>query len=466
MASPVVITETWVERWRAVWRRPRTITALIPVAGATIEAVHARLLALAPDFDRALATVPGVHTFRLVAVPPGQPGGPPRVLVNCVFDRPLAEHMPTLVAAAESALLAALEGSGAMDADGILAVLARFRIREHTFHLGSINRSVDDILAEQRLLEAIEQYVDRRFPGGSWDPQLPAEQIRGDIRAHVRAQPAGAKLPTNAVPELSFGARVVRLLSLLVTFAFPAIGVLAPHIEKAIRRIENRGVRELAWLAYGLWWIYGALFTGIAMLVVRCLEIIEPDVVGPLPDPAKVKRLEDVEDLHLKNAVLLWMPVRDTWVRRILLRIILWGSERGCRHFWTRGALADIDTIHYARIMGVDGNRTLLFMSDYDGSLDRYLMDFFGVGSSAVIPISSNVGTCPKTRWLFYPDNRVEFVYRMRLLIRDCQLEIPVWYSAYPNLSVRDVLSNAAIRDGLFAEEMSDEEAAHWLARL
>ena len=43
----------------------------------------------------------------------------------------------------------------------------------------------------------------------------------------------------------------------------------------------------------------------------------------------------------------------------------------------------------------------MLFMSDYDGSLDRYLLDFMGVGSRAVIPIASSVAGCPKTRWLF-----------------------------------------------------------------
>ena len=466
MTDRLQITETWTARWRAIWRRPRTFTAMVPVGSQSVEDVNARLARLAPEICRALAQVSGVHTVRLLAVPPASGDAPTRVLLNFVYDRPLEEHLPVFLGAVGALFVAAFEGEGVSDVDQLPALLERYRVREHTYHLGSINRTVEDILADQRLLETVEAYADDKMASGVWNVDTSPELIRRQIRAFVLSQPAEAKLPTEPAAPLSFFARVVRLVSLAITFAFPAIGVLAPHIAKAIRRIESRGWRDMAWIAYGLWWIYGALFTGAAMVFVRILEKVEPDVEAPPPDPEKVKRLEDVEDLHLKNSVTFWLPIRETFVRRVLLRVILWGSERGCRHFWTHGALADIDTIHYARIMPVDGGRTMLFMSDYDGSLDRYLMDFLGVGSSAVIPISSNVATCPKTRWLFNPEDVPEFTRRMRSLLRTYQLEIPVWYSAYPNLSVRDVLSNGALRDGLFVEHMTDEAAAQWLARL
>jgi hypothetical protein len=104
----------------------------------------------------------------------------------------------------------------------------------------------------------------------------------------------------------------------------------------------------------------------------------------------------------------------------------------------------------------------MLFMSDYDGSLDRYLLDFTGVGSRAVIPISSNVKGCPKTRWLYGKDNPTTFGPRLQNLLRTYQLETSVWYNAYPFLTVRDVLVNGAIRDGLFAPAMSEEDAQRW----
>lgn len=169
-----------------------------------------------------------------------------------------------------------------------------------------------------------------------------------------------------------------------------------------------------------------------------------------------------MEDLRAKNEVTYWFAVKDSWVRRQLMTLILYGSEGGCRHFWTNGELAGIDTIHYARLVQLAGNRVMLFMSDYDGSLDRYLMDFTGVGSRAVIPISSSVAGCPKTRWLYGKDDPATFDPRLVNLLRTYQLETSVWYNAYPFLNVRDVLVNAAIREGLFAESMAEENARRW----
>lgn len=460
--------EYWSERLRAKWRRPLTLTALIPVGTETETAVRMRLTALAPRLEAVLATVPDLHTLRLVAVPPHAPGESVRVLFNCVHDHLLDEHLAALMAAAGKLLAEAMTGAAfSGKPEDLPGLLLSCRVPEHTFHLGAINKSVSAILSEHRLRVVIETFADEQLAAGHWNPSTPAETIRREIRRHVLAQPPAAKLPSGPMPAVSSEGKFLRFLSLLVTFALPTIGVLAPHIVRAIRRITPPAQRLAAWVGYGLWWIYGALPTGLALLVVRLLEKIEPDPPAPPIDSAKVERIEATEDLRLKNAVTLWFTVRDTWIRRrVLSPLILWGSERGCRHFWTVGALADIDTIHYARIMKVDRHRTMLFMSDYDGSLDRYLMDFLGVGSSAVIPISSNVIGCPKTRWLFHPDNPGEFGPRWRTMIRAYQLETPVWYTAYPNLTVRDILANSVICDGLCAEEMSEADAARWTARL
>jgi hypothetical protein len=164
----------------------------------------------------------------------------------------------------------------------------------------------------------------------------------------------------------------------------------------------------------------------------------------------------------LKNEVTYWFTVKESWARRQLMTLVLLGSEGGCRHLWTNGELSGIDTIHYARLLQLADKRVMLFMSDYDGSLDRYLIDFMGVGSRAVIPISSNVKGCPKTRWLYGKDDPTTFGPRLRNLLRTYQLETSVWYNAYPTLTVRDVAVNAAIRDGLFAPAMTEEDAHLW----
>jgi hypothetical protein len=460
-------SEPLSERLRSTWRRPLSFTALIPSGTNNVADLRARIAAVAPQFRAALPNVDGVHTFRAVAAPPAIAGGAARVVLNFVHDGPLDTVLSSLVAAAGGPLAAIVAGPDYHgETSELPGLLVARRVPDRTFHLGAINKSVRDILAENRLVDALEAFSDLRLAAGAWEPGTPAESIRREMREYVLGLSLEKELPRGPAPGLSWAGTILRFLDLLATFAFPSIGVLAVAIQKAIGRIPRPGLRRLAWVAYGLWWIYGALFTAAAFLFVRFLEIVEPDIVAAQPDAEKVRRIEAVEDLSITNEVTYWFPVKPTWVRRVLLRVVLWGSERGCRHFWTNGALAEIDTIHYARILQIDGGRTMLFMSDYDGSLDRYMIDFLGVGSSAVIPISSNVYGCPKTRWLFNPDNVSTFGPRLTSLLRLDQLETQVWYSAYPNLGTREILANAAVRDGLFAEKMSEDDAGSWLATL
>ena len=105
----------------------------------------------------------------------------------------------------------------------------------------------------------------------------------------------------------------------------------------------------------------------------------------------------------------------------------------------------------------------MIFLSDYDGGLNRYLADFIGVGSNAVIPISSSVAGCPKTRWLFLQDDPDTFAGRWQNLIRLHQLETAVWYNAYPLLTVTENLENVTFRNRLFAQELSESEAQRWV---
>lgn len=449
------------DRLRARWRGPRSFTAVVPMPGLEATTLHARLARLDAAFQATLGNVGDLHSFRLVAVPPDAKGGNvTRLLVNSVHDLPLGEHLPALFHAAGPLLDEALAGVSAPA--GLLGLLLGHRVHEQTLHLGAIGQSVRDILGERRLREAVQSFVDARIEAGAWGPGTPAETIRQEVRAHVLAEVRDPDVPRDTRPPLPLDARALRLLDLLASFAFPAMGVLAVDIQAAIQRIADSAVRLVTSVAYALWWVYGAIPTAAALLWVRFLEAVEPDVVAPAPDEETLQRLEWSEDLRLKNAVTLWFPVKPTWARRVLLWVILWGSERGCRHVWTDGRLSGIETIHYARIMQLDGGLTLLFMSDYDGGLNRYLDDFLSVGSQAVIPISSNADGCPKTRWLFRQADPDTFGPRWRGLIRRYQLEMAVWYNAYPLLTVREILANARLRERLFAPSLPEAEARLW----
>ena len=517
--------ETWSERLRARWRRPRSCTALLPVTGTTPGEFRARLAAPAAALPAALARVADLHSFRLAILPPDpRNGGVLLLLFNTVHDSPPAEHLARLFESAGAELGEVFAAAGLpREPAAMIDAIAQHRASENTLYLGAIGKTVPEILGEARLREELGRRVDARLARDPWPAGTPAETIRRELRDELRASPGadvdrsaglrpanseragetpalreggdapvadcsarlhgGMGLPTHVAghhgsgdpchirtgpppPADPPGAGLLKLIDLFLTMLFPAMGVLARDMADAIARIGDRLERAVTWIGWGLWWLYGGVPTGLALAGVRVVEAFERDIVAPAPDPAAVARFEAAEDLHLKNSVTLYLPVKPWWTRRFLLWVVLWGSERGTRHFWTAGALADIDTIHYARILQVDGGRSMLFLSDYDGSLNRYLDDFVGVGSRAVIPISSNLAGCPPTRWLFAQADPATFDGRWRGMIRRYQLEEVLWYSAYPDLAVREILANARIRAGLVADEMTEDDARDWLRLL
>jgi hypothetical protein len=411
--------------------------------------LRAKLDGMAADLEQALTSVDDLHSFRLVVVPATAAGMQQlHLLMNLVHDRRLDVHLDALIASAGPLLVRAFENGGVSVPGDLAVAWKRHRVRQNTMHIGSLRRSLADIRLDRELREAIGEFADRELAVGRWPDETPAETIRRDIREHILAEARNRPLPTGPAATLSTLGRALRGVDFMTTFAFPAMGTLSTDITLAVERIAERGRRELMRILYRVWWLYAAIPTGIALAGVRWLELREPDLKLPPADPAKVERLEAVEDLRLKNEVTYWFTVKETWARRQLMTVVLYGSEGGCRHLWTNGELSGIGTIHYARLLQLAEKRVMLFMSDYDGSLDRYLLDFTGVGSRAVIPISSNVKGCPKTRWLYGKDDPTTFGPRLQNLLRTYQLETSVWYNAYSSRPMMSSRSSSAVTRG------------------
>ena len=401
----------------------------------------------------------------MVVVPPdAERGEPTRVLINSVHDNPLHEHLESLVANAGTLLETALENPKVPhNESGLIDLLVRHRIREKTVFIANVNRTVQTIRQERRLREVVRDFVDSHVTQKLWTARTPAETFRRQIRHYCINAYTDKDIPRKPTPGLEAKARLFRLLDLIFTFAvFPIIGILSWAIAPAIRLIENTALRILTWLAYAVWWLWGAIPSGLSLLGVRFIEVIESDNPAQASNEDAVQRLEAHEDRYPTNKITIWFAVKPNWIRPLLLRSVLFGSERGSRHFWTHGDLGGIDTIHYARFLQLDRGKTMVFMTDYEGGLSRYLGDFLDVGSRAVIPISSNCAGCPKTRWLYQKQDPVRFGGRWIGMIRQHQLDAAVWYNAYAILTPREIRANAKLRDGLFADILSEVDARRW----
>ena len=118
------------------------------------------------------------------------------------------------------------------------------------------------------------------------------------------------------------------------------------------------------------------------------------------PDESHLKHIAASENNGVQNQISLVVDVKSSRARRVIITTVLWLVDAVSRQWYTRGRLAGIDTIHFARLFLLKGKRRMLFMSDYDGSWSRYLFDFTGPGSLAVVPIWSSLRGCPKARFL------------------------------------------------------------------
>ena len=458
----------WRDRWDRDWRAPTSLTVLLPTGaqdGAVLDTktLRQRIVEREPAMLRDLAGMDCLHALRIVVVPEDHGHGP-RLLINSVSDdgarvhrarvaQVLWPHLHDLVAGAP-------EGAEALE-----ALLERHHQRDNTLFHASPGVSLAQIREEARLRAVLRAWANDMRASGRLQA-LSLEDARLAARAHVlaSADPTCARGPAPAV-----GGQWRRRVDFMAAFlVFPMLGVIGKDLWIATREVRSTARRWLGTLGLAVWWLYAAPFTALAFLGVRLMERIEPDVLPPPASSDKLDLIEIVEDGRTKNELTLWFPVKPTRVGRLLMWLILFGAGLGTRHIWTRGTLAGAQNIHFARLLTVDGGTRMIFMSDYEGSFDAYINHFIGVGghTRAVIPISSRVQGCPKTRWLYWAVDIVSFRQRWRDMARSYQLQASVRYVAYPLLSANDILAHREIRDGLFAAHLSPQALERWARRI
>lgn len=453
----------------ATWRGPQSFTAWVPLhhpPDAAAETAEATKRRWESDIERGRSELSAhcealgdIHSMRLVITPEIEDEGRGLgLLLNVVHDgsddRVVRDLAPVLRKVLDPILPTPSEV-------GLVSLLEHYELRHHTMFIGNINGRVQDIRAEARLFEFLQAELDARRRDASL-PSRP-EAIRLLLQAAVRDGPAELVRDRRA-PESGEAARL-RRVDVLWSMLNPLAAVLFEDIMLAIGHLD-RGRRALTKAAFGLYLPLAGLVAGPALLGVRLVELLERDIDTGAPSDQVLDAIEAREDILPKNVVTLIFPVKRSWFRRTIMHLVLTQAETGCRHFWTDGRLVRIETIHYARLFLTPSRRTMIFMSDYDGALDRYLDDFIGVGRRAVVPISSSIHGCPPTKWLGTPVDMSVFRGRWRTLIRRHQHLEAFWYTAYPDLETDQIRNHFEVRQGLFASSMTDEQAQAWLRRL
>ncbi|MGO8999453.1 MAG: hypothetical protein ACLQVI_39515 [Polyangiaceae bacterium] len=299
-------------------------------------------------------------------------------------------------------------------------------MRPRAFYVAHGGLSVEQIKTDQKVRNAVEAWLDADDKAGRLASRAPREiasALKGELaRLGLKVGPIDRGLPKEPFAAIAFG---------LVIFGYAIVGWPAPLIARLF--YEPRDRREA--------------------------KENPPKIKSDL-DPY-VCSIMDSEDLSPQNGLTHIVPVKPGRFRRGVLTFVLSFVECARSLLCFRGNLDGIETIHFARWVLLDDG-TLVFFSNYDGSWESYLGDFVDKAHWFLTGIWTNTKWFPKTSFLVFGGASAEVEFKQ--WARTFQVKNPIWYSAYPDLSVANVLQNARIRELAGRPLRTDREARGWLA--
>ena len=95
-----------------------------------------------------------------------------------------------------------------------------------------------------------------------------------------------------------------------------------------------------------------------------------------------------------------------------------------------------VGTVHFARFLFLDNHTQLALFTEYDGRLETYVMDFVKVASPLFNMLLQHVAAPPPLPVEAHPQDFLAWVKK-----HDLPSVVPL-YSAYPTLTVQDIVSN------------------------
>jgi hypothetical protein len=415
----------------------RALTVAAPVLEGQTEALEQILRELGDErygsSQLQFEALTGVHFMRWALVRRRYGVSRDTLLFESNFDGTEADHLAELASAGLSGLdrvyqhcegYAELRGDGVPSALAVSAFMASRAIPTTAFYNAHRGKSVARIRLEATVYAEIQRWL-------SAHPERPgsAQELYRAVREHVQSSGllTALEAPQPRAPSRDGVLRAA--LRVLPQLAAPlaALPVLLP------------------WL---LW-----------------LERTDTPWSGQENDDlSEVSTLAAQEDRAVQNALTHVVPLKAGLLRRYIVKRALAITDTLAQHYFTVGNLAGIPSIHFARWALLENDRVLAFFSNYDGSWENYLGDFIDITSFGLSSIWSNTQRFPRTFLLFFAGARDE--ERFKAWTRAHQVYTQIWYTAYPQLSVKNIRDNARIAAGLQPELKDERAIGAWLRLL
>jgi hypothetical protein len=407
--------------------------------GSLAEMVDAMGNGLANETRIPFSAFPQLHFARLFIVPAATDDhgnqAPASLVLLADIDGPSDRFLGDLVDRASNGLTELFAHCvGFPEDDGspastLLDYLRAHQIRPAAMYVNTVGRSVQQVRDEAALQSRIAHELDANADDLS---ALAPEAIRDAIRDRVTSDPefAWAKSPARGLSLLERARELAHLIGvgllLILLLPIAVIGFPVGAIVIRLRELRERPQRFK-------------------------------------PTATEVDCLAELEDLAVHNPFTAVGFLKPGRLRLWTARILLWLTNLAMRHHFNKGQLTGVRTIHFARWILTDGNRRLIFASNYDGSLESYMDEFIDKVAWGLNAIFSNGQGYPKSKWLIFGGAKDERAFKGYL--RAHQIPTRAWYSAYPALTAANIGNNAAIRAG-FSGKLDETASAIWLRRL
>jgi hypothetical protein len=349
------------------------------------------------DFRRC----PRTHFARFAILNDSDRGaGFTRLLFASVYDGDLDGHLAELVAATSD--MAAIWGSceGYAGTAGFGAFVRRHALEPEGFYIAFRDETVASI---QRAISG-----DRRPPRPSLAPRLV-----GGYRRVIRALPILADV-VRAVARFGL-AQVWRSTS----------KVVASLDRITVFRVFNRLTRNQ---------LPPRRSSHSSVVLDNCAPLapLAPGDELPFVPAAPPPALR--EDLVAQNELTLVTVVRPGSADRV--RAVLAAIDSYAKRLAPSGSLIGVSTIHFVRWLLIDDARRLVLLSDYDNSWESYIDEFAEL-------ILSGLDAIWETSYGYPPDGARD-VPALKRFLRAHQVRADVFYSAYPDDTVLNIMDATA----------------------
>ena len=162
-------------------------------------------------------------------------------------------------------------------------------------------------------------------------------------------------------------------------------------------------------------------------MIVRPVVTSDPEAVPPAPPPAEGPVNLSLEG-QVQNGLSLFLPLKSPAQMPAVQAILKMPSTQKRVH----DALAGLDYVHFARFMPAPDGSALWVITEFDGGLQSYVMDFVAVLGDIFTELLQFVQGAPRLPVSRYPRDFAAFIDQH-------DLRVPIW-SAYPDTTVIDVL--------------------------